>query len=229
MTEIGELAAKYKLWFHVDAAYGCGLLLSDKYGHLLRGIALANSVTADYHKAFFQPVSSSAFLVNDKRYFGLITHYADYLNPKSQDDIPNQVNKSIQTTRRFDALKLWFTLRMMGREKLGTYIDRIIETAAQVAEMLDEHSDFDLLNHTDLSALVFRYNPFLIKPVSATKMNQYIKAKMLQQGDALVAGTKVNGAFYLKFTLLNPFTTTTHINDILLTIKKHGNDYIENN
>lgn len=229
MTEIGALAAKYKLWFHVDAAYGCGLLLSDKYGHLLRGISLADSVTADYHKAYFQPVSSSAFLVNDKRYFGLITHYADYLNPKSQDDIPNQVNKSIQTTRRFDALKLWFTLRMMGREKLGTYIDKIIETTAQVAEMLDEHPDFDLLNHSDLSALVFRYNPFLINPVSATKMNQYIKAKMLQQGDALVAGTKVNGAFYLKFTLLNPFTTTTHIKNILLTIKKHGNDYIENN
>lgn len=229
MTEIGQLAAKYKLWFHVDAAYGCGLLLSDQHGHLLRGMELANSVTTDYHKAFFQPVSSSAFLVSDKRYFGLITHYADYLNPKSQDDIPNQVNKSIQTTRRFDALKLWFTLRIMGREKLGTYIDKVIATAAQVATLLDAHADFDLLNHSDLSALVFRYNPFLIKPVSATKMNQYIKAKMLQQGDALLAGTKINGAFYLKFTLLNPFTTITHIKNILLTIKKHGNDYIENN
>jgi len=231
LEAIGNIAAKYKLWYHVDAAYGCGLLLSSKHRYLLNGIELANSVTADYHKAFFQPVSSSAFLVNHKRYFGLITHYADYLNPKDQhsDEIPNQVNKSIQTTRRFDALKLWFTLRMMGKEKLGGYIEKIIETAENVAHIISTDRDFDLLNYSDLSALVFRYNPSVLHTANLTQMNQYIKAQLLKHGDALVAGTKVHGEFYLKFTLLNPLTTTDHIKNILLNIKKHGNEFIKFN
>lgn len=228
LTELGRLAAKYSLWYHVDAAYGCGLLLTSKYRHLLNGIELAHSVTTDYHKSFFQPVSSSAFLVRHRRYLGLITHYADYLNPREheQDDLPNQVNKSLQTTRRFDALKLWFTLRLMGKERLGHYFETIIYTASQVARAMDKDPDFELLNHSDISALVFRYNPGKLAPARPCGMNQYIKRQLFKQGEALVAGTKVNGEFYLKFTLLNPMTTTQHVQYILNLIKEHGQAYI---
>ena len=51
------------VWLHVDAAYGCGLLVSPTRRHLLDGIERARSVTVDFHKSFFQPVSSSAVLV----------------------------------------------------------------------------------------------------------------------------------------------------------------------
>ncbi|WP_306352724.1 pyridoxal phosphate-dependent decarboxylase family protein [Flavobacterium sp. '19STA2R22 D10 B1'] len=231
LPAIGNLAQKYKMWFHVDAAYGCGLLLSDKHRHLINGIENANSVTVDYHKSFFQPVSSSAFIVKDKRYFGLITHYADYLNPKDQDDngIPNQVNKSIQTTRRFDALKLWFTLRTMGKQELGKYIDKIIATSQLVAREIELDNHFELLNHTDLSALVFRYSACPFKSFDLNNINQHIKAQLYNNGHALVAGTKVNGQFYLKFTILNPLTQLSDIQYILNLIKKYGNEYIDFN
>lgn len=225
LLPIGQLAAKYNIWFHVDAAYGCGLLLTNKYRHLLNGIEMANSVTTDYHKAFFQPISSSAFLVRDHRYLDLITHHADYLNP--QENVfegLNQINKTItQSTRRFDALKLWCTLRLMGKEKLGTYIETIIETTKQTANILESESDIELLTHSDISALVFRYHPAGIdNDAMSDKLNQYIKKEMFQEGKAIVAGTRVNDAFYLKFTLLNPLTTVNDIQQIIGIIRKHG-------
>ncbi|OEV23000.1 hypothetical protein AN219_26635, partial [Streptomyces nanshensis] len=66
-------------------------------------------MTVDYHKSFFQPVSSSAVLVRDGDTLRHVTYHADYLNPARsvEREIPNQVDKSLQTTRRFDALKLW--------------------------------------------------------------------------------------------------------------------------
>lgn len=231
MINIAGIAKKYNLWFHVDAAYGCALLLTDKYRHLIKGIEDADSVTVDYHKSFFQPVSSSGFIVRDKKYFGLITHYADYLNPKDHDEneIPNQVNKSIQTTRRFDALKLWFTLRIIGKKGLGGYIERIIHTAKEAAVLLENDPNFELLNRSDLSALVFRYSADPFKTFDLNRINTYIKSQLYKNGNALVAGTKVNGQFYLKFTILNPLTTVEDIKSILNTIKKHGNEYIEVN
>ncbi|MFP3590801.1 pyridoxal phosphate-dependent decarboxylase family protein [Chryseobacterium sp. SIMBA_038] len=231
MINISGIAKKYNLWFHVDAAYGCALLLTEKYRHLIQGIEDADSVTVDYHKSFFQPVSSSGFIVRDKKYFGLITHYADYLNPKDHDEneIPNQVNKSIQTTRRFDALKLWFTLRIIGKKGLGGYIDRIIHTAKEAAILLENDPNFELLNRSDLSALVFRYSADPFKTFDLNRINTYIKSQLYKNGNALVAGTKVNGQFYLKFTILNPLTTVEDIKSILNTIKKHGNEYIEVN
>ncbi|WP_158795781.1 aspartate aminotransferase family protein [Pedobacter sp. L105] len=228
LQEIGRLTNKYDLWYHVDAAYGCGLLLTDQHRSLINGIELAHSVTVDYHKSFFQPVSSGAFLIKDKQFFNLITHYADYLNPKDHDEdgLPNQVNKSIQTTRRFDALKLWFTLRMMGKAKLGGYFDTIIQTAAKVASLIQADTAFELMNESDISALVFRYNP-REGEADVCKMNQFIKKSMFNGGEALVAGTKINKQFYLKFTLLNPLTTVDHVKNIFKIIKKHGNEYLQ--
>jgi len=231
LINISAIAKKFGMWFHVDAAYGCGLLLTEKHRHLINGIEDADSVTVDYHKSFFQPVSSSGFLVKDRNYFTLITHYADYLNPKDHDEneIPNQVNKSIQTTRRFDALKLWFTLRIIGKKGLGNYIERIIYTAREAANLLENDPHFELLNRSDISALVFRYSANPFKTFDLSRVNTYIKSQLYKNGHALVAGTKVNGQFYLKFTILNPLTTVEDIKSILFTIKKYGNEYIEVN
>ena len=228
LAGIAALAAQYKLWMHVDAAYGCGLLLTDKYRYLLDGIALADSVTIDYHKSFFQPISSSAFIVKNKLHLNIIKHHADYLNPKEQDydTLPAQINKSVtQSTRRFDALKLWFTLRLMGRQQLGAYTDTIIETAEEAACLIENDEDFELLNHSDLGVLVFRYHPEGMQG-SPCEVNQQIKEALFYSGEVLVASTKVDGEFYLKFTILNPLTTMEDIREILELIRQYGKEHL---
>ena len=227
LKAIANIAAKHKLWLHVDAAYGCGLLLTEKQRHLLNGIELADSVTIDYHKSFFQPVSSSAFIVKNKLHLNMIKHHADYLNPKEQnyEALPAQVNKSvIQTTRRFDALKLWFTLRYMGKKKLGQFTDTLIETTQQTAAYLESDPNFQLLCHSDIGVLLFRYLDGPLESNSC-EVNKYIKEKLFFSGEVLVASTKVNGEFYLKFTILNPLTTLNDIKNILNLIKQNGNEY----
>jgi L-2,4-diaminobutyrate decarboxylase len=63
---IADLCDAVGTWLHVDAAYGCGLLVSPRRRHLLDGIERARSVTVDFHKSFFQPVSSSALVVRER-------------------------------------------------------------------------------------------------------------------------------------------------------------------
>lgn len=38
LEQIADLCEKYQLWFHVDAAWGGGALMSKKYRMLLKGI-----------------------------------------------------------------------------------------------------------------------------------------------------------------------------------------------
>ncbi|HEY9260762.1 pyridoxal phosphate-dependent decarboxylase family protein [Chitinophaga sp.] len=224
LQPIADIAAAYQLWMHVDAAYGCGLLLSNKYRHLLKGIERADSVTIDYHKSFFQPISSSAFLVKDKSTLQLVRHHADYLNPEDQDydELPAQINKSItQSTRRFDALKLWCTLRLMGKHTLGLYTDMMIDTAAATAALLQQDPEFELLSSSDLGVLVFRFRPAGIK-TDLSALNLRIKQALFFEGVCIVASTKVENNFYLKFTILNPVTTVSHIREMLSVIKSKG-------
>lgn len=161
LPEIAALCEQFAVWMHVDAAYGCGLLASRERGGLLRGIAHADSVTVDYHKSFFQPVSSSAVLVRDRATLRHATYHAEYLNPRrmAEERIPNQVDKSLQTTRRFDALKLWMTLRVMGADGIGELFDEVCDLAAEGWQLLAADPRFDVVVEPQLSTLVFRYIP----------------------------------------------------------------------
>ena len=229
LTELSALARAYAAWFHVDAAYGGGLMVSGRYRHLLDGTRLADSVTVDFHKTFFQPVSSSALLVRDRAMLRHVTYYADYLNPESAAlaDIPNQVDKSIQTTRRFDALKLWLTLRIMGADAIGALFDEAIDLAARVGLLLASDDDFELAAEPQLSTLVFRYRPrpantHRLPEDAADRLNQAIRAAVFASGQAVVAGTKVDGRHYLKFTLLNAEATLEDIGEIISLLRSTG-------
>ena len=65
LDKLAELSHRYGCWFHVDAAYGGAVILSEMYGTMLRGIELADSITVDPHKWFYMPFAAGAVLVRD--------------------------------------------------------------------------------------------------------------------------------------------------------------------
>ncbi|MCX4575140.1 lysine decarboxylase DesA [Streptomyces sp. NBC_01571] len=226
---IAELCARFGAWMHVDAAYGCGLLTSLKNRDRIDGIERADSVTVDYHKSFFQPVSSSAVLVRDASTLRHATYHAEYLNPRRmvEERIPNQVDKSLQTTRRFDALKLWMTLRVMGADGIGELFDEVCDLAQGGWRLLAADPRFDVVVEPSLSTLVFRFIPAAVTdPSEIDRANLYARKALFASGDAVVAGTKVGGRHYLKFTLLNPETTVADIAAVLGLIAGHAEQYL---
>ncbi|MER6065616.1 lysine decarboxylase DesA [Streptomyces sp. NPDC001792] len=229
LPEIAELCAQYGVWLHVDAAYGCGLLASLKRRDRLAGIERADSVTVDYHKSFFQPVSSSAVLVRDAATLRHATYHAEYLNPRRmvRERIPNQVDKSLQTTRRFDALKLWMTLRVMGADGIGRLFDEVCDLAHEGWRLLAADPRFDVVVEPTLSTLVFRYIPAAVTdPAEIDRANLHARKALFASGDAVVAGTKAGGRHYLKFTLLNPETRAADIAAVLDLIAGHAEQYL---
>lgn len=229
LPEIAALCEQFAVWMHVDAAYGCGLLASRERRGLLEGIENADSVTVDYHKSFFQPVSSSAVLVRDRATLRHATYHAEYLNPRrmAEERIPNQVDKSLQTTRRFDALKLWMTLRVMGADGIGELFDEVCDLAAEGWQLLAADPRFDVVVEPRLSTLVFRYIPAgVTSPDEIDRANLHARKALFASGEAIVAGTKVGDRQYLKFTLLNPETTVRDIAAVLDLISGHAEKYL---
>lgn len=218
---VADVCDREGIWLHVDAAYGCGLLVSRTRRHLLDGIERARSVTVDYHKSFFQPVSSSAIIVRERSDLAAIAWHADYLNPLENAE-PNQVDKSLQTTRRFDALKLWATLRAIGADGLGDLFDRVVDLASEVHAAVAEADDFELVAATDLSTVLFRYRPAGCRDEEADRLVAHIRRVLFESGRAHVAKTVIDGRPCLKLTLLNPETTLEQVLAVLDLVRAAG-------
>ena len=215
---LADVCETHGVWMHVDAAYGGGLLVSPRRRHLLDGIERARSVTVDFHKSFFQPVSSSAILVREPRDLAAGAWHADYLNPVENEE-PNQVDKSLQTTRRFDALKLWVTLRAMGADGVGALFDEVIDLAASVGDLVEADPDLELVGRTQLSTVLFRVRPDGASPAAQDALVAGVRRVLFESGRALVAKTVIDGRPCLKLTLLNPETTLDDVRAILGMVK----------
>lgn len=69
LRDIAQVCKKHGLWFHVDAAWGGGALVSRKHRGLLDGVELADSVTWNPHKLLAAPQQCSTLLL---RHEGLV-------------------------------------------------------------------------------------------------------------------------------------------------------------
>ncbi|MBM7506954.1 L-2,4-diaminobutyrate decarboxylase [Nocardioides salarius] len=218
---VAGLARAHGAWLHVDAAYGGGLLVSRRHRHLLDGIELADSVTVDFHKTWFQPVSCSAVLVRERDHLRHVTFRADYLNPADGGGAtraPNQVDKSLQTTRRFDALKLWMTLRVMGADAIGEHVDAVVDLARSVHARLEADPRIEVAAAPELSTLLVRPVVPGLDAAQQDALVPRVRAALWSGGRSVVAATVVDGRRWLKLTLLNPLATPEDIEAVVADV-----------
>ena len=214
LGRIGDVARRHGLWFHVDGAYGSALVFSrEKYR--LSGLERADSVTVDFHKMWFQTVSCGALLLRDGTRFHHLLYKAEYLN-RDTDDLPNLVDKTLSTTRRFDALKVYVMLRAVGPTVLGEMVDFLLQITKEVAEKIRLCDDFELLAPPQLSTVLFRFvGAGAWKDLDG--FNRRLRTWLLKNGGAVLGETTVQGRVALKLTLLNPCVRTEDF-DRLMTV-----------
>lgn len=215
LPALAARAAARGAWFHVDAAVGGGLVLSDRLRPRLAGLERADSVTVDLHKLCWQPIGASVLLVRDGRSFDMVRQPSDYLD-RDDDDVLNLVGRSLDTSRRFDALKVVVSLRSTGRHQMGAWMEQLVDTTAAVAEVIDRDPRFELLTPPSLVMVLFRWRP------GDDAANTAIQRQLFARGQAVVGRTRRDGRVALKFTLLNPSTTVDDLARLLDLIAATG-------
>ena len=214
MSEISSVCQKYGLWLHADAAYGSAVILSSKYAQRVAGFNLCDSITVDFHKMFLLPISCSAVLLKDASNFEALELHADYLNREEdeEDGYTNLVGKSLQTTRRFDALKVWVSFKMRGKDGWGEIIDTCMENAAYLYSRLKDDAEFETVTEPEISSVVFRI-------ASTDDTNKRVRRALIHKHGVVIGQTVYNGKVFLKFTLLNPLVTHEKLDSLLELIK----------
>ena len=225
LKAIRKLADEYQAWLHVDAAWGGALLLSKDYRHFLDGIELTDSITLDFHKHFFQTISCGAFLLKDPANYRFIDYKADYLNSEYDEEhgVPNLVAKSLQTTRRFDALKLWFTVEALGEELYASMIDHGVKLTKEVEQYINDTAGLEMLVPSQFASVLFRVVPEGYPAEFVDALNQNVADELFARGEANIGVTKVGDKQSLKMTTLSPIATLENVKALLAQVLAEAN------
>ncbi len=209
-----KLCDKYGMHLHADAAYGSGLIMSKKYHDRVSDISICDSLTVDFHKMFLLPISCSAIIVKDAKLLECFELHADYLNREEdeEDGYINLVGKSMQTTRRFDALKVFTAFKVRGKDGFSEIIDNAVDNASYLYGKISKDSDFIAPVEPEMSSVVFAFN-------ADDDVNKKIRRQLLSEG-IVIGQTVKDGRVMLKFTLLNPNLRPSHLDGIIERIRE---------
>lgn len=214
ISAMHALCSHYRMHLHADAAYGSAAVMSSRYRSRLGDLSLADSITVDFHKMFLLPISCSAVLVKDKSLLEPFELHADYLNREEdeEDGYINLVGKSMQTTRRFDALKVFMAFQTRGRDGYDEIVTRLIDNASLFYSMIKDDDDFITSIEPELSSVVFALN-------ASDEVNRKARRALLEEG-VVIGQTTAAGRVMLKFTLLNPRLSKKDFEDVISALRR---------
>jgi L-2,4-diaminobutyrate decarboxylase len=184
-------------------------------------------VVVDLHKLWWQPIGASALLVRDPAAFEQIRHPSDYLDRSEDDDegVLNLVGRSLDTSRRFDALKVLVSLRSTGRRQMAAMVEHVVATTAAAARVIDAHPELELLSPAATVTVLFRWRPAdaeLTREV-LDRANTAIQRKLFATGQAVIGRTRTRtGEVALKLTVVNPRTTPDDLAELARTVVAEG-------
>jgi aromatic-L-amino-acid decarboxylase len=217
LPELAEIAAEHGIWFHVDAAYGGALALSDELRPLLDGIERADSITLDPHKWLSTPLGSGCVLVRDlQRLADSFGVYASYVH--EDEALDRGINLGFmgpQFSRGFDALKVWVSLLAHGRAAYARRIAHDIELTRYLAARVEEHPEFELVA-SGLSICCFRYRPAGAEDEEyVDRLNERLMSELQLDGRVYPSNAIVNGRFCLRTCIVNFRTEAEDLDKLL--------------
>ena len=213
LRAIGEIAARHRVFLHVDAAWAGAALLCEEWRWLIDGIELADSLVLNPHKWLLVNFDCSAHFVADPealvRTLGILPAY---LEGREGERVIDYRDWGIPLGRRFRALKLWFVIRSYGVARLKAMIRDHIAWTAELAGAIDAAPDFELTTPPALALLSFRYRPAgLDDPAALDTLNARLADALNDDGRIYLTRTRVRGRTVIRFSTGQTTTTRAHV------------------
>lgn len=211
---IAEVCRRHGLWFHVDGAYGAAVLFSDQHRDLVRGIDQADSVTIDPHKWLAMPFSAGLLLTQHTELLAQTFSVPCPYLKTTTSGLPDNLNISVQWSRRMNSLKLWLTLKVHGRQAYQELVDRQIGLARGFSEWVSASEYFELATPQVLPILNLRLKALAASPEEIAGLHAAIIEEVNRDGQRWISSAMVNGENVIRTMIISYLSEKRHLEDL---------------
>jgi len=231
---VGEMAAEFDVWFHIDGAYGLPGILDDRIAERFDGVELADSIIVDPHKWLAAPVGVAATFVRDRSILhrAFTKEPADYLEGTFAADgdvemsldsmgVPYD-NMSLELSAPPRGIMVWAILLEEGRSGLTDRIRRDNDRARRLTDLAIEHPRLEALTDPELSIACIRYVREGLEDLN--DFNARLHRRLLRETEFLPSTTLVGEQLVIRPCFMNVRTRTEQVDGLAAALVELGDE-----
>ena len=218
LPELADIATKYGLWYHIDAAYGGFFNLCKEGKKILRGLERSDSIVLDPHKGLFVPYGSGSLLVKDGellRQAHILTaeYLQDHTTPEGEF---NASEYSPELSRSYRGLRVWLPLKLFGIKAFRENLTEKLHLTKWMYQRFLEEPGFECMAVPDLSVIAFRYHP---QKGNVDTFNRQLLEKIVKSQNLFLSSTLLDGEFVIRVCILSFRTHQPEVEEAFEIIK----------
>ncbi len=219
LLDLSEIAKKYNVWYHIDAAYGGFFNLCREGKKILKGLEKSDSIVLDPHKGLFVPYGSGSLLVKEGellRSAHMLTaeYLMDHTTPEGE---VNPADYSPELTRSYRGLRVWLPLKLFGVKAFRENLAEKLKLTKWMYERFLEEPGFECMAVPELTVIAFRYRP---KRGDVEAFNRKLLAYIVKSKKLFLSSTLLHGKFVIRVCILSFRTHKAEVEEAFEIIKR---------
>lgn len=225
LAGIADLCDEYRLWCHVDGAYGACAAALPELATTFGPLGRADSIALDPHKWLYVPIEAGCVLLREpQRLVDTFSYHPSYYHFNDDgDDVINFHEYGMQNSRGFRALKVWAALRQAGRDGYIASIRDDIALSRYLYELAGRHRELEASTQ-GLSVTTFRYRPVdsEVHEEWLNCLNTKLVEELQAEGRFYLSNAVLDGRFLLRACFVNFRSTRADVEALLDEVVSKG-------
>ncbi|CAN6373259.1 unnamed protein product [Urochloa humidicola] len=215
VSAVADVAARFRAWVHVDAAYAGSACICPEFRHHLDGVEHVDSISMSPHKWLMTCLDCTCLWVRDAhRLTDSLETNPEYLKNDVTDSgaVTDLKDMQVGVGRRFRGLKLWMVMRTYGANKLQEHIRSDVAMAKMFEQSVRSDDRFEVVVPRNFALVCFRIKPQDGMTEEETEAaNRELMERLNSTGKAYLAHTVVGGKFVLRFAVGSSLQEERHV------------------
>jgi aromatic-L-amino-acid/L-tryptophan decarboxylase len=218
LPELLDIARRYDLWVHADAAYGGFFRLAPGGAALMPGIEACDSITLDPHKGLFFPYGTGCLLVREaatlvRAFRGDAEYLQDVASGVGQE---NYSEMSPELSRDFRGLRVWLPIQLHGLAAFREQLGEKLELARWAFEQLRDEPWLTMVDEPQMSVVAFRLRPDRGDPDA---LGAELLRRVNARGRVYLSSTTLDGRYVLRICVLSFRTHLERVREAVAALK----------
>ena len=221
IESIAEIARKYGIWLHVDAAMAGSAMVLPECRWMWQGIEGADSLVLNPHKWLGIAFDCSLYYVRDPQHLiRVMSTNPSYLQSSADAQVKNLRDWGIPLGRRFRALKIWFAVREQGVSGLQARLRRDLENAQWLAEQVRATENWSVLAPVPLQTLCILHKPNGLDGDELDRHTQGWADRVNRSGKAYLTPAILDGRWMVRVSIGALLTEREHVEGLWELIQR---------